>query len=341
MEAPPHLTDAYAHLNLAIGFGRLGAQTRARELEDHAFVALAPVVNDPVHQLLTSWLCHRLDEACAGRSCRSNAPSRFIESLGRMNRAQQYKVWRLLDQTRQFEPNARPATTEPMSLMFGGTRELDAPDPLLALAAVPTEVAFEDLAAAITEATRGPATAAARACYVAARHGFTELVIGHVPTLAGCSETELETSLRFLVRALVWCDLRDELATAIATIEPSPTRPRALQRIVDAVNAFLGQPADDLIAEAENLDHLNMVLPTRLVETRSLATAATYAGPEVGGKMLTALAKRFVRITDSYGTNSHYCLSVLDFIDSLSIGHTELALAATHTIAERATEFIY
>ena len=348
LEARPELTDSYARLILAIGFARLGAVARARELEDAAVATLAPF-NDAVHDLLTRWLRFRIEEATCGRTCRSDAPAQFTTTLANLERARrisrrqsQYTVWRLLDQTRQLEPNARRETTSPLALWMGGVRELEpvGDDALLALAALPTELAFPDLAAATAEAARGTPVTAARGCYVAARDGFTELVVDRIPALTSCTDPELAVALRYAVRALVWCEMRVELEAMLAALPAVVERPRSLQRIIDATGAYLGKPGGDLVAAAHP-DVARGVLPERLTDTRELAAAATYAGPEVGGEILRALATRFHDVTDSYGTNSHFCLSVLEFVESLALGHTELALAGTDSIGVRATGFIF
>jgi len=43
-------------------------------------------------------------------------------------------------------------------------------------------------------------------------------------------------------------------------------------------------------------------------------------------RQIERLAPRLRDITDSFGTNSHYCLSVLHFVESIVLGVTDLAL---------------
>jgi hypothetical protein len=65
----------------------------------------------------------------------------------------------------------------------------------------------------------------------------------------------------------------------------------------------------------------------RLPLVRALALAYSQAplANALGG--ITELANMLKDISDSYGTNSHYCLSVLDFIESLVLGITSDDLA--------------
>ncbi|HEY0988348.1 MAG TPA: hypothetical protein VGD80_14895, partial [Kofleriaceae bacterium] len=71
----------------------------------------------------------------------------------------------------------------------------------------------------------------------------------------------------------------------------------------------------------------NLLLAARLDVTRALALAYAQApiGNALGG--IARLAGGLAGITDNLGTNSHYCLSVLHFIESLVLGITSDDLA--------------
>jgi hypothetical protein len=64
---------------------------------------------------------------------------------------------------------------------------------------------------------------------------------------------------------------------------------------------------------------------------RSFAMASTYAG-QLGVRWLARLNRPFLQVTDAYGTNSHFCLSVLQFIDSVVLAHVDLALANANVL---------
>ena len=55
--------------------------------------------------------------------------------------------------------------------------------------------------------------------------------------------------------------------------------------------------------------------------TRATAQALSHASTEVALPGLMRLAQQLPWVTDSYGTNSHFCLSVVDFADALVLGH--------------------
>ena len=92
----------------------------------------------------------------------------------------------------------------------------------------------------------------------------------------------------------------------------------------DSVEKAAGLSADDLAREA--LAGV-LTMPNRLELTRALASAYSQAplANALGG--IAELAGQFRDITDSFGTNSHYCLSVLDFVESLVLGITSDDLA--------------
>ncbi len=93
--------------------------------------------------------------------------------------------------------------------------------------------------------------------------------------------------------------------------------------------AFLGESARALpiFEQARAALGESMVLPVRLELTRALALAYAQAPLQNALGGLAELAAQLRDITDSYGTNSHYCLSVLHFVESLVLGITSDDLA--------------
>nr|MBA3498778.1 hypothetical protein [Deltaproteobacteria bacterium] len=93
--------------------------------------------------------------------------------------------------------------------------------------------------------------------------------------------------------------------------------------------AFLGDTnrALPILDSARKALGESMTLTARLELTRALAQAYAQAplGHALGG--ITELAGQLRDITDSFGTNSHYCLSVLHFVESLVLGITSDDLA--------------
>ena len=63
-----------------------------------------------------------------------------------------------------------------------------------------------------------------------------------------------------------------------------------------------------------------MTLTQRLDLTRALASAYAQAPINDALAAIADLSSQLRDITDSFGTNSHYCLSVLHFVESLVVG---------------------
>ncbi|ATB37124.1 hypothetical protein CYFUS_002545 [Cystobacter fuscus] len=62
-------------------------------------------------------------------------------------------------------------------------------------------------------------------------------------------------------------------------------------------------------------------MPERLILTRGLAGALSQAPVDVALPALARLSEQLPGVTDSYNTNSHFCLSVVEFADALVLGH--------------------
>lgn len=78
--------------------------------------------------------------------------------------------------------------------------------------------------------------------------------------------------------------------------------------IMDEVQVRLGRESGLIIAD-------------RLRLTRALAQALSHAPTEVALPGLLRVAHQLPWMTDSYNTNSHFCLSLVDFADALVLGH--------------------
>ena len=68
-----------------------------------------------------------------------------------------------------------------------------------------------------------------------------------------------------------------------------------------------------------------MVLPVRLDLNRALARAYAALPVQTALPRIAALYPQYSRITDSYGTSSHFCLAVIVFVESLIVAIVGLA----------------
>lgn len=176
----------------------------------------------------------------------------------------------------------------------------------------------------------------AEALVVAGHFGRTELVpdlleeLGKaIPSVPG---NELDRVLDQSLRAMRRIGLRNEIAELLADVEKHLATNTAHLRARLALAgglAFLGDTnrALPILDTARKALGESMTLTARLDLTRALAQAYAQAplGHALGG--ITELAGQLRDITDSFGTNSHYCLSVLHFVESLVVGITSDDLA--------------
>lgn len=181
----------------------------------------------------------------------------------------------------------------------------------------------------------------AKALVVAGHFGRTELVSQLLDLLGAAIRVvagpELERVLHHSVRALRRIGLRNEIAELLSRAEHAlaGAGPDALRgRLALAAGlAFLGDAARALpiFEQARVALGANLLMMPRLELTRALALAYAQAplASALGG--IAELAAQLGDITDSLGTNSHYCLSVLHFVESLVLGITsdDLALGET------------
>ena len=176
----------------------------------------------------------------------------------------------------------------------------------------------------------------AEALVVAGHFGRTDLIPELLDQLGvavrAVPGTELDRVLDQSLRALRRIGLRREIAELLADVEThldtGATNLRARLALAAGL-AFLGETARALpiLEQARKALGENMTLTARLELTRALAAAYAQApiGDALGG--IAELSAQLRDITDSFGTNSHYCLSVLHFVESLVLGITSDDLA--------------
>jgi hypothetical protein len=119
-----------------------------------------------------------------------------------------------------------------------------------------------------------------------------------------------------------------ELVNAAGGLLTRPKTPLPAQLGVAAGLAMLGRPGEASAVFDKAFDALAAgkgTLPERLALTRSLAGALAYAPVDAALPGLARLSEGLPSVTDSYNTNSHFCLSVVELADALVLGHVEVA----------------
>jgi hypothetical protein len=108
-----------------------------------------------------------------------------------------------------------------------------------------------------------------------------------------------------------------------------PTKvPLSTQLGIAAGLALVGhQPEATAVFERAfaTLSHFQGPMPERLTLARGLAGALSQAPVEVALPALVRLSEQLPLVTDSYNTNTHFCLSVVEFADVLVLGHVGVA----------------
>ncbi|GEN09525.1 hypothetical protein SAMN05443572_109179 [Myxococcus fulvus] len=137
----------------------------------------------------------------------------------------------------------------------------------------------------------------------------------------------LEASLRGLRRVGLTREAGD-LVEATRGLLTRPKTPVAARLGVASGMAFVGRVREALPvfdAAFEALDALKGTLPERLALMRSLTGALSHAPADLALSGLARLSEVLPMVTDSYNTNSHFCLSVVELADMLVLGHVEVA----------------
>ena len=180
----------------------------------------------------------------------------------------------------------------------------------------------------------------AEALVVAGHFGRTELIPNLLDALGNAARVvpgnELDRVLDQSLRALRRIGLRHEIAELLAEVEhalAAGTGNLHARLALAGGLAFLGDTAralpilDQARKALAEINSIQERLMERLTLIRALAQAYAQAplGHALGG--IAELSGYLRDITDSFGTNSHYCLSVLHFVESLVLGITSDDLA--------------
>jgi hypothetical protein len=203
-------------------------------------------------------------------------------------------------------------------------------------AAVPILLRTSPLIEELPEPRR--AIAYAEALVVAGHFGRTELVPELLDSLRiairAATGVDLERVLHQSLRALRLIGLRHEIVELLAEAEHALPASRAVDALRGRLAlasglAYLGDSARALpiFDQARTALAESMTLMVRLDLTRALALAYAQAplANALGG--IAELAVQFRDINDTFGTFTHYSLSVLHFVESLVLGITSDDLA--------------
>ena len=140
-----------------------------------------------------------------------------------------------------------------------------------------------------------------------------------------------------MLRTLRRFGLRDEAQRLLAALQ-SAAKGKATPHLIARLHtasalAFLGETERALPVYEEALTVLggDLPMPERLHLGRALTRALGTAPFEFATAGLDRILKRLDIVTDSFNTNTHVCLSVVDFVEALVLGYASEDLAVDHT----------
>ena len=140
---------------------------------------------------------------------------------------------------------------------------------------------------------------------------------------------EVGTMLVAGVRSLRRVGLRDEagelLARASTVLKGEDTNTLRARLALASGFAYLGaaaqaQPIIDEV-QVRLSREVGLMSADRMRLTRAVAQALSHAPTEVALPGLLRITQQLPWITDSYNTNTHFCLSLVDLADALVLGH--------------------
>jgi hypothetical protein len=352
-EAPEAKTAALVELEIAFGLASLGDLDRARELRAHA---AGGDPSDPIDRFLLTAYAARIDQALEGHVGQL-LPAPIAAQLDELSTFDRYKVDRLRQASGVLEPSAR---LDPMTAFSRGTSEmygeaiaaarrlelterLAAIDELIAgdpdrqtllgaidlIGELPVAEIGGRLRAAVDRIAGTELAVLTRALEVAGLAGrnalcgeLLESIEGGLGALDADAAAEVAGELVRSLRPMRRAGLVDGGLAMFAALAARVGDWRGRGHVAAGL-AFLGdtaRAAEIRAADLAELDSAALQPAERLGRIRALATACAAAPRDQAIAELEQLQRQLPRITDSYNTNSHFCLSVVSFIDAMVLG---------------------
>jgi uncharacterized protein (TIGR02996 family) len=359
-EAPQEYTAAYTQFAFALGFARLGRPDRARALVAQATTELAGVRSDPVHGVLIDAFAARVEQRITGRSDDVPLPEPVVARFDALDHREHYAANRMFETLRAFAPVVGSAITVYAEARSGVARATTALAGTLAVeddARLASRI--DELLHATGDATmqagvvagclehmrwlteldalplfrRAVALAAdapdllARALTTAAWFGWED-VDALVVSVRRCLASRVAPPLAARVlgaalRPLIRLGRDGDVIALIYDVErANPDAPATdPHRLVVAMAMLcLGDPRGEAMLDGA-IPAPNTVPWARMLGTlHALAIGCSYAPVATAIELVSSVAAMFENITDRFGTNRYFCLSVVGFAEALVAG---------------------
>jgi hypothetical protein len=363
MESP--CTPHYVALTIAFGLARLGAYEQARSLATEAEHALN--TGDTVHSFLVRAYQERTEQAINGTMTGQlsaplmqelNGTEKFLRyKIDRLRQASE-----ILSMNETLDPVAafRREMTDIRGREFANLRTIEDPQELAAAVAelyrglpslggedqlrimngicdlcyqLPGHVAVDYIRAAAQHPAESLNT---KALMLAAHFGMDDTARAIIGRLAGLYTsvpadqlTAIVGRLPEVLRALRRAGLpADELLGRLASLNDTSFNGLLVRLQLGAAEAYMGRVTAFYEPAFQTLTQPELVLPNRLRLCRVLARSLASLPQETAVRQLRRLEDiQLASITDPFNTNSHYCLSVVSFVESLVWGYVSDDLA--------------
>jgi cellulose synthase operon protein C len=325
-----------------------------------------PVASDRVHGFLGDLFFHRLEAALALRPRTQRWPNELVQAHQRLGRVAVYKVDRLTESSRTISITGREGSSDPIgswmrraesitpaASRLDDLRTIDDPEAradliaslleqpesdevivacIDALTELPYKLAVPLLPDIAVVAPRRQPIVQAKACFAVARFGFGELATPMFDVLRA-SLPAIDPEVVGLVvppllRAMRWLGLDADIAATLADVLRRfslDDLPVPFRFVIAGSLVSMRDVGGAAMIDAEL--QATRVLPTRLANVRAIAAGASYADRDRGFAIHRKLFAPYMDMSDSFGTNSHYCLTVLQYIESLVLGICDVELA--------------
>jgi hypothetical protein len=346
VEAPVELTNAYVTLTFAAGFARLGAAGRAVELRDRAVARL--INRDPVHSFLSALYGEKIAQALDGEPPETPHSVGVAVMLNGLERFLRYKIDILREGSDLLEPveqinalvsfhrvvdprraDLRVARGDELAKVVQQLSESGGGEPanvtlLEVICGLDEHEARRHLREALPKCTSAASIRGAVAA--ATRFGMVDVLVDLRPDVAAALAEEEPSP------ALLWSWLEAARRFSLEPVLAASSDSWPLRLGMAAAHALSGKHDDARAVVAESIaqDMSSLHPITRRELLRRIALAASFSGQDFAIDTVVRVAHHLPTITDAFNTNSHYCRSVILFMESLVLALTPY-LARTRT----------
>ena len=353
-EPPDEITYAYVACLVRWGHARLGAQSDLGELPS------GPIDNtDPIHNFVLNLIEARTQQASEGLEPNTPVPLELLQQIEALPSFPRFKIERLCQgsiilgtpsSADAFERYGQGTSNTPLTdledpeknaqhldgCLRGSPTAIRAEEIVTRLGSLPEALAVPKLKIAIEwslQLTEESGPQSRRNLFRIADHlGRSDIIEAAWKAIEHDLRANLRTgaaSLSRYARALVRAGLSTQLENYVIELERqtlgSQTDHLETRLSLAGVYATLGDipRAEEIIKrELAQLESQNIKLSQLLSVIRALSLSLAQTSAEYAIGTVKIVFPRLKEVTDQFSTNSHYCISVLHFMESMILALT-------------------